>query len=342
MALLTGVEVRRGGGRESFHAAEVAAVQWTAAGPHLLAWAGEPQEPCWLRSAWKPFQAAAAWECGLAHFGIAAGSPELAIMCASHSATDAQRGAVLRLLAAAGNRVDQLQNGPHEPFSAEGRQMLRATAGAQARLYGNCSGKHAGMLAACRARGWDLASYLQVDHPLTAHVRRRLADFLACPLEQVEVGIDGCRLPTYAAPLAACAAAFARLAPGGDNLTPPALAAAAESMLAHPGLLGDPQGWYVQLARRRPGVLGKSGAEGVHGISLPERRLGVVVKIRDGAHRAVAPLMLAVLHQLDVIRQADLDALAAYARPPVHDLGGTLVGELRAVVELQRGDPAWS
>ena len=35
----------------------------------------------------------------------------------------------------------------------------------------NCSGKHAAMLAACVARGWPLAGYLDPEHPLQREVR---------------------------------------------------------------------------------------------------------------------------------------------------------------------------
>ena len=41
------------------------------------------------------------------------------------------------------------------------------------RLKHNCSGKHAGMLAVCRAQGWPLRGYRLPEHPLQ---RENLAD----------------------------------------------------------------------------------------------------------------------------------------------------------------------
>ena len=64
---------------------------------------------------------------------------EIAIACASHHAEPAQLAAVRKVLARAGATVDDLENGLQE-----GRP--------DGKLGHNCSGKHAGMLAACRAQ----------------------------------------------------------------------------------------------------------------------------------------------------------------------------------------------
>ena len=61
---------------------------------------------------------------------------ELAIACSSHQAEPAQLDAVRTVLARAGAGVDDLENGLQE-----GRP--------DGKLGHNCSGKHAGMLAAC-------------------------------------------------------------------------------------------------------------------------------------------------------------------------------------------------
>jgi len=62
----------------------------------------------------------------------------------------------------------------------------------------NCSGKHAGMLAACVTQGWDTSNYLDPEHPLqrlVAQTVSRLSDE-----EPSAVGIDGCGAPLFAIP----------------------------------------------------------------------------------------------------------------------------------------------
>src|SRR6185437_13938571 len=89
----------------------------------------------------------------------------------------------------------------------------------EGRLGHNCSGKHAGFLAACRANGWPFAGYRLPDHPLQARIRALLGGG--------EPAVDGCGIPTYAQALTA----QARLLLG----TPPHVA---QAMQARPELVG--------------------------------------------------------------------------------------------------------
>src|SRR5947209_6308266 len=127
---------------------------------------------CFLRSSLKPVQAIPLLE---GYDDLA--DDELAIACASHQAEPAQLEAVRKLLARAGASVDDLENGEQQ-----GRP--------HGRLGHNCSGKHAGMLAACRAHGWPLHPYRALDHPL----QRRVAELVGSE----DVAVDGCGVPTFA------------------------------------------------------------------------------------------------------------------------------------------------
>src|SRR5215471_6589663 len=49
---------------------------------------------------------------------------------------------------------------------AEAVEEVRRDPSLASRLYNNCSGKHAGMLAMARAEGWPVAGYERLDHPL--------------------------------------------------------------------------------------------------------------------------------------------------------------------------------
>src|SRR5205814_7585428 len=117
------------------------------------------------------------------------GDDELAIACSSHQAEPAQLEAVRKLLDRAGATVDDLENGPQE-----GRP--------EGRLGHNCSGKHAGFLAACRANGWPFAGYRLPDHPL----QQRIGTLVGAR----ETGVARCRLPTYVIPLTMQAALLTR------------------------------------------------------------------------------------------------------------------------------------
>src|SRR5687767_10451380 len=125
------VLVRRGGTVESVHRVHAAAVR----GGDLAASAGDPDLVTFMRSSAKPLQALP-----LARAYPELAEHELAIACASHLADREQLAAAESLLARAHAREYDLECGP------EGEPPRR--------LNHNCSGKHAGMLAVCRARGW--------------------------------------------------------------------------------------------------------------------------------------------------------------------------------------------
>jgi L-asparaginase II len=143
------VTVTRGDVVEAVHRVHAVAVR----GGDVVAAAGDPGLVSFLRSSWKPIQAVA-----LAESYDDLTDEELAIACASHQAEPAQLDAVRRLLARAGASVDELENG-EQAGRPEGR------------LGHNCSGKHSGMLAACRARSWPTRGYRLPGHPLQQGLR---------------------------------------------------------------------------------------------------------------------------------------------------------------------------
>ncbi len=218
-------------------------------------WYGE-DITCFLRSSLKPIQAVP-----LADAYDDLEVDELAIACASHQAEPAQLDAVRKLLARAGATVDDLENGI-QPGRPEGK------------LGHNCSGKHAGMLAACRANGWPLHSYRDRAHPL----QQRIAQLVG----PGEVAIDGCGVPTFASQLTCMGALF---------LTTPARIAAA--MRARPELVGGRDADDTDLMRALPGWFAKRGAEGL--FCAADGNEAWVLKVEDGSSRALRPALGLIL-----------------------------------------------
>src|SRR3954451_18909430 len=169
------VTVRRGGAVEAVHRVHVRSTAGDAYGDDFH---------CFFRSSLKPVQAIPLLE-GYDDLD----DDELAIASASHQAEPAQLEAARKLLARAGASVDDLECGLQE-----GRP--------EGKLGHNCSGKHAGMLAACRAHGWPLHPYRDRAHPL----QQRIAEELGGG----EVAVDGCGVPTFETSLRDAAALLTR------------------------------------------------------------------------------------------------------------------------------------
>jgi L-asparaginase II len=287
------VAVRRGGTVESRHRVHAVAVQDGT----VVAEAGDGGLVTFMRSVAKPIQAVP-----LNRALPELGEEELAIACASHLARPEQLAAVRALLARAPAGEDELECGaagePPEPINH------------------NCSGKHAGMLALCRAHGWDSRGYRLPEHPCQRAMVAEVARAADLDENEIETGIDGCGVVTFSMPLERMALAFARLErlDGGDRV--------AAAMRAHPALIRGPESPDTTLMRAHEGWIAKGGAEGLMCAAGP-RGLGVALKIEDGNGRASGPAIAAFLARLGY-------PVEKLERAPVENSRGEAVGEIRA------------
>jgi L-asparaginase II len=314
-------EVVRSGFVESRHRGAMIAL--TADGTALLK-AGTADVPAFPRSSNKPFQAAAMLRCGLK-----LDRELLALAAASHSGEDFHVSGVRSVLASAGLTEDDLRCPPDMPLDEHAqRAMIRAGAGPD-RVHMNCSGKHAAMLATCVAAGWPTASYTDPDHPLQQEIKATIARLAGEPV--TAVGVDGCGAPLMAISVAGLARAFRAVV-----LAEPGTAerAVADAMRAYPEWTSGTTRPERALMQAVPGLLLKSGAEGVEGFALADGRSGAF-KIEDGAARGRVPVTVALLRRLgaEALPGADLTVLAELATSPIYG-GGRVVGEIRTAAQL--------
>ena len=208
------VTVRRGSLVEAVHRVHAVVVEEG----RITESAGDPGLVTFYRSSSKPLQALP-----LARERDDVTEVELAIACASHRAEPPQLEAARGLLERAPATEADLELGPQE---GRGPSLLSH----------NCSGKHAGFLAVCRARGWPIEGYRLASHPLQQLLLGEIA--AAADLDEGEVvtGVDGCGVPTFGMSLERMAYTFSRLArlEGGGRIV--------AAMTAHPGLIGYERG----------------------------------------------------------------------------------------------------
>jgi L-asparaginase II len=331
LAGVPAVVVRRGERVESVHA--VAACVSDAKGTVALK-IGTIETPVFLRSCAKPFIAAAAVRAGvLERFGF--GEQELAVMCASHNGEPGHIELVASMLARIGARVEDLRCGAHAPSYEPAARALAAAGKTPSALHNNCSGKHAGILALAKVLGASFEGYLEPAHPAQRAILalcERVSDDLFGP---DKLAIDGCGIPVYATSLRNAARAFARFATleGVDDDDAIALVRVASAMANEPWYVAGTERFDTDLIRASRGrILGKAGAEGVHGDALLDLGLGVALKTIDGgARRAVPPATIAILDALGALEPAARDALATHARAPLTNVAGRVVGEIVAL-----------
>ncbi|MGY1617118.1 asparaginase [Geodermatophilus sp. SYSU D00691] len=305
------VEVRRSGFLESVHRGALVVLGADGA---VLAAAGAVDRPVLPRSANKPVQATAFLAAGWAPRS----AEELAIGAASHSGEDGHRELVAGMLAAIGLGPEHLGCPPALPLHEPTRARWLAGGRAPERLAMNCSGKHAAMLSACVAAGWDPHGYLDPGHPLQRAVEARLAETAEEPVEAVVV--DGCGAPQHALTLTGLARGVLSLvtAPEGSRER-----SVADAMRASPWLVAGTGREDTELMRAVPGLLVKGGADGVHVAALPGGG-AVALKLDDGGDRGRTPALAAGLRRLGV----PADLLGPWLLGPVRG-GDGVVGEIR-------------
>jgi L-asparaginase II len=284
--------------------------------------AGAAAEPMFPRSSNKPMQAAAMLRCGLD-----LDARLLALAAASHSGEDFHVAGVLEILAGVGLDEGALQCPPDLPLDEHAQRALLRRGGEPDRLHMNCSGKHAAMLATCVRAGWPTASYLSPEHPLQRQIRCTVAELAAEPV--TAVGVDGCGAPVLAISVVGLARAFRAIVLAEQGS---AERRVADAMRAYPDWTSGTARPERALMAAVPGLLLKSGAEGVEAFALADGQ-AAAFKIDDGTRRARPPITVALLRELGVgqLPGVDLAALDRLATLPVLG-GGVQVGEVRATL----------
>jgi L-asparaginase II len=318
------VDVTRGERVESCHEVDLALCH-----PDAAPAANEPGPLVFLRSAAKPFQAAAVVACGAAdRFSFR--DEELAMVAASHSGEEMHTSRVDRMLSRLGLDPSALGCGVHPPFDVATRERVGA---AISPLHHNCSGNHAGMLAVAVHLGVPAGAYLDPEGPVQRLMLRTVAAICGVVLERVAVAVDGCSAATFAVPLAAAARAYSRLARPAE--APPdlreSLARVGGAMRRNPLLIGGLGRFDTLLMQAAGGrLIAKGGAEGVQGVADFENGLGACLKVRDGAARAVAPAMLELLLRAGSLDAGAGEALQGERRPVLTNFRGRTVGRIEA------------
>ncbi|MFC0213205.1 asparaginase [Paenibacillus chartarius] len=321
------VRVTRGPLTECFHHGHIAVVDTAGT---VLHQAGDPHFVTFARSAAKPLQALPVIESGAADaFGLT--GEEIALLCASHNGEELHTSTAAAILGKIGLSELNLRCGAHLPFHRPTASAMRERGEAPTSLHNNCSGKHAGMLALAVRLGAPTEDYLSLEHPAQQRMLEAVSGMSGVPESSIAIGVDGCGVPVFGLPLSALAAAYARLG-CPESLAPQRRAACSRvttAMAAHPEYVAGDDRFDTRLMRVSQGrVLGKMGAEGVFAMSVPERGLGIAVKIEDGAKRALYPAAAEALRQLGLLDADQLSALSSYHRPLQRNWQGTEVGAI--------------
>lgn len=299
--------------------------------------AGNPQATVFTRSSAKPIQALPGIRAGIkGAYGLT--DDEIAIMTASHRAEEVHVGTLESLLSKTGLAEERLVCAPSLPLDGAAKERLLRQGGAYRRIYHNCSGKHLGVLAYCKMKGYPLDSYNHPDHPVQREILATLAGLAGIPEAQISLGTDGCGFPVFALPLSALATAYLKLA-CPDLIEDPATAEAARvitgAMNRHPLLVAG-TGRIDSILLSDPNIVAKGGFKGVYAFALRRERVGVTFKIQDGSEEEWGMIALSVLEQLGYENEETLQQLREAFPSSILNDEGWQVGQAETAFQLER------
>jgi L-asparaginase len=311
----------RGNAVESFHIAYVVAVNDAN---EIVFAAGETDYPVFIRSAGNPFQAALMLETeAVEKFKL--DDEEIAITCSSHNGESFQTEVVSRLLKKIGMCVDDLVCGIHPPFDRTSYEQMilqgrRATA-----IHTNCSGKHTGMLAMCKALDIVTGTYIDIDHPVQQRIFEKIK--LYSEIDKIPIAVDNCNTPTFFMPLFNLALMYRKLVEGADEQ----LQKIFHVMNLHPKHIAGKGRFDTDLMTSMHGKgVSKYGSEGVRGIGIRSEsdHIGIAIKVLSGNWQAADSVSVALLKHLKLLDEETVGKLEKYSKPPLKSYSDKTIGHI--------------
>ena len=171
-----------------------------------------------------------------------------------------------------------------------------------------------------------IEGYERIEHSVQQSILNHVALWADMRPSQLDLAVDGCGAVVFGLPLDRMARAYARLgcaADRGEEIPSRIL----NAMLRHPYLVGGTDRFDSVLMEETGGrIVSKVGAEGVHSAVVPERGLGIALKVEDGNSRAQYPALLRLLQELDELPETLSPRLVDFLRKPVRNSRGEVVG----------------
>ncbi|NLM75693.1 MAG: asparaginase [Clostridiaceae bacterium] len=306
--------VTRGGYVESIHQGFICVVDSEG---RVIYQKGDINTSIFFRSAAKPIQIIPFIHSGGAQ-KMGYSLKEIAIACASHTGEVMHQETVLGILRRLGLNTDDLHCGIMSPYNHDENKRLIARNEKPTVLHVSCSGKHAAMLAYCRYKGYDIRTYEKPDHPVQKEILKTLSYFTGEEEDTIATGTDGCGLPIFMLPIKKIALSYARIVQYAQDRNSEYYEACKtifEAMNEYPEMVAGTKEFCTELMQATKGkLIAKIGAESVYCVGVKDKKLGMCIKIADGGERAVFPVVMEMLLELDVLDKSEYEKLKHWHR----------------------------
>lgn len=329
LALLT-----RSGYVESIHYGYICVVDSTG---KIIKEIGDSSTKIYFRSSAKPIQAVMAVESGAAdHFRFT--KKEISIMCSSHSGQMMHQDTVSEMLNKIGEEANVLKCGTMIPYNQEEAKRLYINKEEPSVLHCSCSAKHTGMITLAKYRNHPIENYNKIEHPVQQEILDTVSYFADYNKEDIVVGVDGCGAPIYLLPIYNIALSYARMMNAANDKNSKyhkSCKRIVEAMTEYPEMVAGDKEFCTELMIGASGkLIGKVGSEAVYCVGIKGKGIGICVKIVDGNERAVYPVVMQVLKELNILDNDELDWLKKWDRIELRNNLNEVIGEITSSFQL--------
>ncbi len=217
--------------------------------------------------------------------------------------------------------------GPSWPLGDKRREDIVRNDGVKTKIYHNCSGKHLGQLSICVHKNFNISEYDNPSHPVQQLFIKNLEQLSEIKIKNI--AIDGCGLPAPALPLERFAFALTKFADPQQlsGLEQAAAKKIVQCCVDHPVYFGGSQSVNSILTKSsNKKILVKNGADGVFAAIVPDKKMVVVVKIKDGNMKAAEVAIAGLLLDLKLL---DHEIVQQLAHQPITNSVGVKSGSIK-------------
>ena len=282
------------------------------------------------RSAIKIFQAIPFIQ-SKAHNKYKLSKKEIAISCASHCGERKHMIVLHKWIQKIKINNNSLMCGIHNPLNIDSSNKLLLSGKTPNQLHNNCAGKHLGMISGCLANKMDIHNYVDYNHPYQKLIRTSLENITNCKITKKQVGIDGCSAPQYAFPLQNLSVSMVNLIKNyiGSGVFSIPIKLLVDSIQQYPQLIGGSKKFDSELMRITKGkFFSKGGAEGVLLFAHKEKKIGGVIKIKDGNERALPSAATAIFKKLSLVTKNEQRELSDWSNQQIYNHAKITVGKI--------------
>ena len=286
---------------------------------------GDTTAEIFPRSALKPIQTFGIISTG-ADKALKLKDEQIALATSSHHAETIHVDMVKLWLKELKLEEEDLTLGSAWPLSPKRKDYILRHEGRKSKLYHNCSGKHCGQLSICVYQKFKTLNYQDPKHPVQKLFIQNLEKLSETKINHI--GIDGCGLPAPSLPLERFAFALTKFADPAklDGVDKKAVMKVFECCVKYPVLFGGSESVNSILTKSsKKKILVKNGADGVFSAIIPDEKMAIVVKIKDGNMTAAEIAIAGLLRDLKIL---DNDEVKKLISQPIINSAGKRSGKM--------------